>query len=525
MTHRGRVLAFGVFVLAAPSWATTVIVPTDQPTIQGAVLAAQGTPGGTVIVQSNATFVETVTVTQSVVLEAGTGFSPTLQGSGACGGIGGNCTLDLRPNVPGPNISVRGLRILPGANPTVLLKIENQSADTATIELSGLTLLSAGSDPIRGVTIRSSGAANDVTIHGGSITVGGTPMFPTAGIDMTGAGDLKVDGLVILTNDGSSAGFSIAGPPGRSTFVLTGSQVTVVAPSASALAIVGSLTGDVDATLSHNLFRMLPTDTAAAQGIELGSGGAAGGVPVVTTLALDANRFENPTSVIGGYAVNSFARPGDTSVLVATNNVTRNLFFAFQEAPSQGPIGLGGITDSTIVNNTIDGGDLGQIDSVGIGVQIEDGTTVRLKAFNNVITYTHIGIDAFRFGPTGSFLFAEDYNGYFMNPSGNVFGDGSSEGPHDLDADPLYLDRAAGDFRLRGASPMVDSGTNSAPQLPATDFAGNPRIVGGTVDRGAFERGVGTLDVPALGRRELALLALLLAGVALFRLRSPARLR
>ncbi len=518
MTHRGRVLAFAVFLLAVPSFATTVIVPTDQPTIQGAVLAAQGTPGGTVIVQSNATFVETVTVTQSVVLEAGAGFSPSLEGAGPCGGIGGNCTLDLRPNVPGPQIAVRGLRILPGTNPTDLVKIENQSADAATIELTGLTLLSSGNDPIRGVTIRSSGAANDVTIHGGSITVGGTPKFPTTGIDMTGAGDLKVDGLVILTLDGTTAGFSIDGPPGRSTFTMTGSQVTVTAPSASFGALVGRLTGDVDATLSHNLFRMLPTDIASTEGIHIGLSGPAGGAHIATTLLLDANRFENPTAVIGGSGVTSFARPQDTTVLVATNNILRNLVVAFVADPTQGPTGLGGITDSTIVNNTIDGG------QSGISSQIEDGTDVRLRAFNNLITNSRFsGISALFLGAGGSFLLADDYNGYFMNSGGNYSGI-SGGGPHDLDANPLYLDRAAGDFRLRGASPMVDSGTNGAPQLPAIDFAGNPRIINGTVDRGAFERGLGILDVPALGGPELALLALLLAGVALLRLR-PARLR
>lgn len=110
------------------------------------MLAAQGTPGGTVIVLSNATFVETVTVTQSVVLEAGPGFSPALQGSGACGGIGRNCTLDLRPNVPGPQIAVRGLRILPGLNPTDLVKRGVGVLDVPALggpELAPLALLLA----------------------------------------------------------------------------------------------------------------------------------------------------------------------------------------------------------------------------------------------------------------------------------------------------------------------------------------------------------------------------------------------
>jgi len=51
---------------------------------------------------------------------------------------------------------------------------------------------------------------------------------------------------------------------------------------------------------------------------------------------------------------------------------------------------------------------------------------------------------------------------------------------------PLFVDQAAGNFRLQSASPCIDAGDNSFIGA-ANDLDGNPRILGESVDSGAYE--------------------------------------
>lgn len=68
-------------------------------------------------------------------------------------------------------------------------------------------------------------------------------------------------------------------------------------------------------------------------------------------------------------------------------------------------------------------------------------------------------------------------------------GDGSTADfrPGNINADPLFVDAATGDFHIPFDSPCRNAGAIAVTGLPQEDFEGDPRIAGGIPDMGADE--------------------------------------
>lgn len=82
----------------------------------------------------------------------------------------------------------------------------------------------------------------------------------------------------------------------------------------------------------------------------------------------------------------------------------------------------------------------------------------------------------------------ENNNLDLSRPNGIYFSDQIDMAPSNLDkVDPLFVDLENGNLSLDYNSSMIDAGFLDTPDLPSTDVAGNPRVVSGVVDIGAFE--------------------------------------
>jgi YD repeat-containing protein len=92
--------------------------------------------------------------------------------------------------------------------------------------------------------------------------------------------------------------------------------------------------------------------------------------------------------------------------------------------------------------------------------------------FNNTVPPNFVANDVFADG-------AAPYGGICTDQTGNN---------GNISADPLFVDPDVDDYHLQPSSPAIDAGNNAAPiPLPDQDIDGNPRIVNGTVDIGAYE--------------------------------------
>jgi hypothetical protein len=65
---------------------------------------------------------------------------------------------------------------------------------------------------------------------------------------------------------------------------------------------------------------------------------------------------------------------------------------------------------------------------------------------------------------------------------------GNWPGHGNIDADPCFVDEANEDYHLLPVSPCIDAGDPNHPYDPSeTDLDGNPRVIGGRIDMGAYE--------------------------------------
>ncbi|MFZ0931588.1 MAG: PKD domain-containing protein [Syntrophobacteraceae bacterium] len=222
--------------------------------------------------------------------------------------------------------------------------------------------------------------------------------------------------------------------------------------------------------------------------------------------------------IISGNVVEGGASPVDEAVFVADSDSTvieNNIFRDFtcnNNYSYAGVISLQTWGGNPVIRNNL------FYNNQCVAINFSQGLTNDPQVTNNTIVGNSVGIgvnDVFAvsggIGPwfknnmivgngTGFQVTVEPWYTYEAFPpqqwqNNLVYGNGANyltvpdqTGAYgNISADPLFADISGNDFHLNAGSPAIGAGDANSISLDAADFDGNPRVIGGRLDIGAYE--------------------------------------
>jgi len=348
----------------------------------------------------------------------------------------------------------------------------------------------------KSINVKSSGGAKVTIIDGGNVnsvvtfnTGEGLKSLLKGFTIQHGNAPLQGGGIYISNASPTITGNVIT----RNTACADGGGISL---TASAALVQGN-------TISYNFSS--PCTGPFGSGISVGGATATGGPQII------GNVIENNTTNADGAGIElndagsttlknniirnnvvTFGSGGGIWIVNGTNVVLlQNLIYnntASQGAGVYFSLPFGGQT-LVLVNNTIVG-----TSSSPVGSAVYAAGFYDVVQFYNNLMIGASGTSALycdsTYDQTPPTLTNND--GYSSNGTGIAGACSSQSGTNgNISADPLFV--SATFFRLTAASPAIDAGDNSAPNIPPLDLAGKPRIVNGDgdgqaiIDMGAYE--------------------------------------
>ena len=210
----------------------------------------------------------------------------------------------------------------------------------------------------------------------------------------------------------------------------------------------------------------MASDEAFGGGVSVGTDISGGNITLTNNIFINNSATSSTSAAVGGGASVS---TGPGTIRITNNTFTLNSArsgFAFINTGGGG-LSVGrdpssiNIHNNIVFSNTATGGH-------GADILVRDG-----------------GPGDSRGAPVN--LLANDVSDFFSvcaNTQGCI---PNISRRNNINRDPLFVDAVNGNVHLRTGSPAINAGTSSAPALPATDFEGDPRIVGSAPDIGADE--------------------------------------
>jgi parallel beta-helix repeat protein len=335
-------------------------------------------------------------------------------------------------------------------------------------------------------TIKNNGGGSVVTFHSGEglksilngfTITGGWASFGGGGIEISNASPTITNNKIIGNQacEGDGIDVNFGSPLIKGNTITGNSQFGCSGGTGGGGIKIG---GAASAQVVGNLITNNDAGSGDGGGISL----FAAGTPTIMN-----NIISNNSTQGGG-----FGGGGISMFNYSDAVIVQNLIFA-NSAPQGGGVYYlvpSGANGPTLVNNTF----VNNQSSSGQGSAIyANDFDVPSHLYNNIIFGTG-GQTAVYCGNLNSstppaFFFNDVFAAQGTTYGGICSDQTGTDG--NVSTDPKFVGKS--NFRLKDASPVIDAGDNSAPDLPSTDFAGNPRIIdsnGGStaiVDMGAYE--------------------------------------